>query len=167
MHTVCWGAPLRFRALRLLAEGEQVYPIEERTVQQIYSKHQPKRPALHSDRALHAARRLGAALGIHYRIDLYITNDTVYLGEFTPWHGLGKHLCAMELVNGKLDACAFGRLWNEHGELEGGHNASVPPPAGFIRSEQRHRKGGDLALCNLLLQTRRPALHTDQQGRRR
>lgn len=101
--------------------------------------------------ALRAAKRLGAALGVHYRVDMYLTpGGEPVLGEFTPWGMQGAAHCVIRHSHhGVLDACAFGRLWAKHGQVEGGTNDSTKPPPGFLAAidlgDQPSR------LCRLLM----------------
>ena len=84
--------------------------------------------------ALRAAQRLGAALGVHFRVDMYLgPGGEPVLGEFTPWGLLGATHCVIRRSHrGTLDACTLGRLWAKHGQVEGGTNDSAPPPPGFL-----------------------------------
>ena len=99
--------------------------------------------------ALRAAKRLGAALGVHYRVDMYLTPDGVpVLGEFTPWGLLGAAHCVIK-TRGMLDACTLGRLWAKHGQVEGGTNDSATPPPGFLAAIDLRDQ--PTRLCRLLM----------------
>ena len=56
----------------------------------------PKRPVQWAS-MVETAARLGRAIGVHMRIDLYSAGrkGTPVLGEFTPWHANGKMHCDM------------------------------------------------------------------------
>ena len=101
--------------------------------------------------ALRAAKRLGAALGVHYRVDMYLTPDGVpVLGEFTPWGLLGAAHCVIRHSHhGMLDACTLGRLWAKHGQVEGGTNDSATPPPGFLAAIDLRDQ--PTRLCRLLM----------------
>lgn len=100
---------------------------------------------------LRAAQRLGAALGVHYRVDMYRTPGGVpVLGEFTPWGLLGAAHCVIRHSPPRYDACTFGRLWVEHGQVEGGTNDSATPPPGFLAAIDLRDQ--PTRLCRLLMQ---------------
>ena len=101
--------------------------------------------------ALRAVKRLGAALGVHYRVDMYLTPGGVpVLGEFTPWGLLGAAHCVIRHSHhGMLDACTFGRLWAKHGQVEGGTNDSATPPPGFLAAIDLRDQ--PTRLCRLLM----------------
>mmetsp|Transcript_33863 Transcript_33863/g.116534 ORF Transcript_33863/g.116534 Transcript_33863/m.116534 type:complete len:287 (+) Transcript_33863:195-1055(+) len=83
------------------------------------------------------ASKLGAELGIHYRIDLYLDREgTPVLGEFTPWSYGGRFHCAVPAVRqlaGSIfedmpDPCYLGKVWRYAGVAEGGSAERKPPP---------------------------------------
>lgn len=63
------------------------------------------------------ARLLGAAVSIHFRVDLFDSaHSGVLLGEFAPFHSNGKIQCVVERTrSGDLDPCILGRAWKEAG----------------------------------------------------
>jgi len=72
---------------------------------------------------VNAAKKLGGALGVHYRIDLFASTQGVLLGEFTPWHTGGKSVPAeCEQV--------LAKAWQSHGCDEGG-SVQVLQPESF------------------------------------
>lgn len=105
-------------------------------------------------RLVGAARRLGGALGVHMRIDLFLDELGVpRLGEFTPWHGHGSNHCgSRRRSDGSVDACYLGRMWREGG-VEGG--PIRPPPRAFARWEALQRNGS--AQCMLAMQQQQRA----------
>jgi len=98
------------------------------------------------DEMLATARKLGAGLGVHMRLDFFPGEHGVVLGEFTPWHTNGKVHCDSRniLVPGevhpRVDYCTLGKRWKRYrpsddnerlGSFEGGwlppHTQTTPP----------------------------------------
>ena len=79
------------------------------------------------------ARRLGGALGVHYRIDLYDSNQGVLLKKFTAFHSQARCQCVITRNDsGVLDPCHLGRLWAQDGH-DGSlrsiiHTRNIKPP---------------------------------------
>jgi len=97
------------------------------------------------DEMLATARKLGAGLGVHMRLDFFPGEHGVVLGEFTPWHTNGKVHCDSRniLVPGevhpRVDYCTLGKRWKRYrpsddnerlGSFEGGwlppHTQTTP-----------------------------------------
>lgn len=76
---------------------------------------------------LAVASKLGAAVGMPFRIDLYVTPKGVLFGEFTcnPF-GFQFH-CAVPMVNGAANPCHLGRLHRERGGHSAGLELAKPP----------------------------------------
>jgi hypothetical protein len=82
-------------------------------------------------RLLGTAQKLSDAIGVPYRIDLFVSADgTPVLGEFTARPMSGNFHCAVpdHPTTGMPDFCHLGRLWASYGR-EGG--VSLPPPPVF------------------------------------
>ena len=98
-------------------------PLPAPDVGQVFDTCDPKtvpRPR-HLRELVRNAAQLGAALGVHYRIDFYMTPKGPVLGEFTPWGAEGD--------KGAMDAtwsCRFGRFWR--GQEGAGDHLPGPPP---------------------------------------
>ncbi|KAL1505067.1 hypothetical protein AB1Y20_008827 [Prymnesium parvum] len=106
----------------------------------------PRRPEAW-DEMVSVARKLGDALGMHMRIDLFASSEGVVLGEFTPWHTNGKMHCDVRemLLPGQekpiLDMCTLGKRWdrfrqepinsNEGGPWEARHLQTPPGIEGW------------------------------------
>lgn len=76
------------------------------------------------------ARHLGAAVGVHLRVDLFDdANAGPLLGEFTPFHSNAKIQCVVvkRASPMKLDPCSLGRAWKEAG-FEGSPLKRNPDP---------------------------------------
>ena len=105
------------------------------------------------DALLGAARKLGRAIGVHYRVDLLYGRQGVVLSEFTPLPFAGKFHCANPRANGSVDACHLGRLWQDGGE-EGG---VVPPVPEVLRPWWPGRYNEFDAQCHLVKRMQRSA----------
>ena len=71
---------------------------------------------------LRAAVKLGAALGVAYRIDFYMTPTGPLFGEFTPWPGKGE----VGAIS-RVWSCRFGSRWRGiEGAGEGEERLPVP-----------------------------------------
>ena len=69
-----------------------------------------------------AARTLGGALGLPFRVDLFVGERGVMLGEFTEnAFGASFHCACVE-----SDPCHLGRMWRERGPY-GGPLLPTPP----------------------------------------
>lgn len=69
------------------------------------------------------ATLLGAAIGVHYRVDLFLTSEYgVILSEFTPFPAGGHHHGMIRRrPDGTIDSCEMGKMWNDSDDpIEGG-----------------------------------------------
>ena len=83
-------------------------------------------------RLARAARTIGAATGVPYRVDIFVSRDgTPVLGEMTmtPMNA-HFHCMVPDFPNGTADECYLGRLWHSRGKLGG---PLLPPPQGLRR----------------------------------
>lgn len=130
--------------------------------------HSIRAPAMYIT-ALRMAQRLGAALGMFYRVDMYIGPAGPILGEFTPWSLSGHAHCATY-----PDPCQLGRLWARHGQREGGNNDTIRPPPGFppvthdphslCKLVMRMQDTDGLEAKNTVLEAKNAALEAENEG---
>jgi hypothetical protein len=95
------------------------------------------------DKLLAMAKKMSRIIGIFVRIDMYVHQGEVVMGEasFTPT--AGHYHCGAKLdENGCIDPCLFGRFWKRQNDAfnttEGG--PIMPEPAAFKGWEQMSDK---------------------------
>lgn len=98
-------------------------------------------------------RRMGAALGMYMRIDMFVTPRGPVLGEFTPWPDLG----AKSSMWSAYSDCITSRMWTGD---EGGVAGPLPEPPRVFSSlldtlvHKQHEP-----LCDALTQTATTTFH--------
>lgn len=83
------------------------------------------------DAVVQTAKEVSKLIGIFVRLDMYVLDGKVYLGEATFLPRLGVFHCASQLdQNGCIDSCILGRLWkeknNQYNTTEGGPRLPEP-----------------------------------------
>jgi hypothetical protein len=90
------------------------------------------------------AKKMSRMIGIYVRIDMYMNQGEVVMGEATLLPStVYQYHCSAELdENGFIDPCLFGRFWKRQNDAfdntEGG--SITPEPASFKGWEQLSMK---------------------------
>lgn len=102
------------------------------------------------DAVMQTAKDFSKLIGIYVRLDLYVLNGKVYLGEATFLPTMGSHHCVSQLdQQGCIDPCYSGRFWkaknDQYNNTEGG---PVPREPDYMR---KWRKMDSAARCEAIL----------------
>lgn len=78
------------------------------------------------------ALELEAAIGVYMRVDMFVVGNSFYVQEYSANHMNGIRHCAAKTVDGCIDSCFLGRMWDDAGSPYGGTALPVPSVlAGF------------------------------------
>jgi hypothetical protein len=73
-----------------------------------------------------AAEKLGSAIGVYMRVDMFVSGNDVFVQEYSanPMNGL-RH-CAAKMDGACVDSCFLGRAWKAAGVPYGGKLTTMP-----------------------------------------
>mmetsp|Transcript_6440 Transcript_6440/g.10674 ORF Transcript_6440/g.10674 Transcript_6440/m.10674 type:complete len:1370 (-) Transcript_6440:167-4276(-) len=110
------------------------------------------------DEMVKAALKLGNAIGVYMRVDMFVVDGKFYVQEYAANHMNGLRHCAAKATGGCIDSCFLGSMWDAAGAPYGGGPAVAVPAklAGF-------RALSAQAQCDLLVDVQAPdyAYNTD------
>jgi hypothetical protein len=70
---------------------------------------------------------LGDAIGVYMRVDMFVANNTFYVQEYSANHMNGiRHCAAICEIDGCIDSCFLGKMWDAAGAPFGGSPSPVP-----------------------------------------
>ena len=80
---------------------------------------------------MYAAKEMGGLIGVYTRVDLFVSDNTVYVQEFSHNHNGGlRHCWSRRHETGCIDSCFMGEYWKTHSiggnALYGGPTTPVP-----------------------------------------
>jgi hypothetical protein len=112
-----------------------------------------------SQEMIQIALSLGDAIGVYImRVDMFVSNNMVYVQEYSPNHMNGMHHCAARMDGACIVSCFIGRLWSNAGAPYGGVPTPVPTTlAGFLDLSAQEQ-------CDLLIDVQVPTHHTSACG---